>query len=329
MPADDLARVAPELRAFVAGFQTLALTRAGLADLRADLDEQIRRGAPGCPDGVVREERRVPGPAGAPAVRLLVYRPKALGPNGAAYLHIHGGGYMLGLPEMNEARNAALAQALGVVVASVDYRRAPDHPHPAPLEDCYAALTWLAAGGEDLRLDPGRIAVGGESAGGGLAANLALAARDRGDVRPVLQALIYPMLDDRTGSVRRAPPQTVEFVWPAASNRLGWASLLGREPRRVSAPRYAAAARAKTLAGLAPTFIAVGGVDILRDEGLDYALRLSRSGVATELRLYPGAIHGFDLAAETRLARMLVADLHAALRTAFAVPADPVVARPD
>jgi acetyl esterase/lipase len=308
----------PELRLFLEGFTTLQLTREGLAELRATLNAAILSAAPPCPDGVTREARLIRGPAGAPDVRVLIHAPASPSASRPAYLHIHGGGYMLGLPEMNQARCAAMALALGAVVVSVDYRLAPEHPHPAGLEDCYATLVWLWREAASLGVDPGKIAIGGESAGGGLAANLALLVRDRGETRIVSQALIYPMLDDRTGGAVPPSPGVVEDVWPAASNVLGWTCLLGHEPGAADPPAYAAASRAQDLAGLAPAFIAVGGLDLLRDEDLAYAGRLMIQGVATELHVYPGAFHAFDLASEAAVSRRMIRDLHGALARAFA-----------
>ncbi len=243
---------------------------------------------------VVVEERYIPGVPDAPDVRVLIYAPVAATPK-AGYLHIHGGGYIFGAADESDAANKALAADTGSVVVSVDYRLAPETPHPGPIEDCYAALKWLHANAATLGIDPARIAIGGESAGGGLAAALAVLARDRGEVPIVFQRLFCPMIDDRTGSVGEPHPVAGEFGWTAAYNRFAWKSLLGREPGGPDTSPYAAAARAENLAGLPPAFISTSALDIFLDENLDYAKRLVRAGVPTELHVYPGGYHGFQI----------------------------------
>ena len=166
-------------------------------------------------------------------------------------------------------------------------------------------------------MDTTRIAIGGESAGGGLTAALALLTRDRGEVPLVFQLLIYPMLDDRTVTISDPHPYTGEYIWNAASNRFGWASLLGKEPGSADVSPYAAAARAENLAGLPPAFIAVGTLDLFLEEDLEYARRLIRTGVPTELHVYPGAFHGFPIAADSQVAQTLVRNYLSALARAF------------
>ena len=248
---------------------------------------------------VACEQRFIPGPPGAPDVRVLVYTPPP-GKNAAAtrpaYLHIHGGGYVIGNPEINDGSNRTIAAELDCVVVSVDYRLAPETRFPGALEDCYAALTWLHAQAEALGVDRSRIAVGGESAGGGHAAALALLARRRGAVPICFQLLDSPMLDDHTGSSSDPHPYCGEFVWTAASNRFGWRSLLGMEPGTDAVPPDAAPARAADLTGLPPTFIIVGALDLFLEENLEYARRLVRAGVPTELHVIPGGFHGFSVA---------------------------------
>jgi triacylglycerol lipase len=245
---------------------------------------------------VVCEERFVPGPAGAPDVRVLIYTPAGKATSRPAFLHIHGGGYVMGSPEINDAANRARAAELGCVVVSVDYRLAPETRFPGALEDCYAALKWLHDQADALGVDRKRIAIGGESAGGGHAAALAICARDRGEVPIRLQLLDSPMLDDRTGSNSDPHPYCGEFVWTAASNRFGWRALLGREPGGPHTPAGASPARVADLAGLPPTFIAVGALDLFMEEDLEYARRLVRAGVPAEVHVIPGGFHGFSVA---------------------------------
>jgi triacylglycerol lipase len=202
------------------------------------------------------------------------------------------------------------------VVASVDYRLAPEAKYPAAVEDCYAALRWLHANASALGVDASRIAIKGESAGGGLAAALALLARDRGDAPIAFQVLVYPMLDDRP----TAPPNphTGEFIWTAASNSFGWSSLLVDSAGGADTPAYAAAARASTLAGLPPAFVAVGALDLFLEQDIAYASALLRAGVPTALHVYPGAYHGFDIVGDAQTTKQFWRDSLEALADAFA-----------
>jgi triacylglycerol lipase len=245
------------------------------------------------------EQRYVPGPAGAPEVRLLVYTPGTAAEPRPAYLHIHGGGYVLGMPEQNDGANRSLVAALGCVVVSVGYRLAPETKFPGALEDCYAALRWLYAQAEQLGVDRRRIAIGGDSAGGGHAASLAILAHQRNEVPICFQMLDSPMLDDRTGSSSDPHPYCGEFVWTPHNNRFGWRALLGVEPGGKDVPLNAVPARAIDLSGLPPTFLVVGSLDLFLEEGLEYARRLIRAGVPTELHVIPGAYHGFGVAGPT------------------------------
>lgn len=270
------------------------------------------------PAGVEVSEQHIPGPAGAPPVRLLLYTPTAVTPSRPAVLHMHPGGFVFGAPEMSDMRNRRLALDLDCLVVSVDYRLAPETRFPGAVEDCYAALLWLQANAAGLGADPGRFAVLGESAGGGLAAALSLLARDRGEVRIGYQSLIYPMLDDRTAIAPDRNPYTGGFVWTAASNKFGWSALLGEPPGARHVPPYAAAARAEDLSGLPPAFIAVGALDLFLEENIEYGRRLLRAGVPAELHIYPGAFHGFDRAGAAQISRTFMRDWQDALRRHFA-----------
>ncbi|MGI4744811.1 MAG: alpha/beta hydrolase, partial [Janthinobacterium lividum] len=234
-----------------------------------------------------------------------------------ALLHLHGGGYVAGAARGQDAAHASLAAELGCVIASVDYRLAPESPHPGPVEDAYAGLKWLYDEARTLGVDRTRIAVGGESAGGGLAAALALLARDRDEVPIVFQHLIYPMLDDRTGTLGEPHPSAGEFIWTPEFNRFGWASLLGHEPGLPTTSPYAAPARAVDLSRLPPAFISVGALDLFIDEDIEYARRLIRAGVPTELHVFPGAFHGFDMVPTARTAAVARNRSRAALRRAL------------
>jgi triacylglycerol lipase len=316
--------VAPELLAgldaipaFEVNDAFIAFLRSGGAGIEAALQPP-----PLTPEqaAVSCQERRIPGPAGAPDVRVLVYVPPGRAAAARpAYLHIHGGGYVLGMPEQNDGSSRGLAAELGCVVVSVAYRLAPETTFPGALQDCYAALTWLHANADELGVDRARIAIGGESAGGGHAAALALYARDRGEVPICLQMLDSPMLDDRTGSSSDPHPYCGEFVWPPANNRYGWGALLGMAPGGPDTPAGAAPARVSDLSGLPPTFLAVGALDLFLEEGLEYARRLARAGVPTELHVTPGGYHGFGVAGpDTPQVRTLTTLRNAALARAFA-----------
>jgi acetyl esterase/lipase len=258
----------------------------------------------------------VPGPAGAPDVRVLVFQPTGRTEPMPAILHIHGGGYVIGAPEMNEAANRQLAADLGCVIVSVDYRLAPDTPFPGPVEDCYAGLKWLHANAKELGVDPTRIAIQGESAGGGLAAGLALLARDRGEVPVIFQFLLYPMIDDRPAA--EPHPYAGEFIWNLNSNHFGWSAYLGREPGGPDVSPYAAAARAENLAGLPATLIITGALDLFMEENLEYARRLTRAGVPVDLMVYSGAFHGFQVAPDTEISRRFRRDHREAMAAALA-----------
>lgn len=243
------------------------------------------------------DERSIPGAQGAPDVHLFVVNAAPGSRPRPAILHIHGGGFIAGGAVEYILKSQRIAQEHDCVVVIVDYRLAPEIRYPGSLQDNYAALKWLHASAGSLGVDPSRIAVMGASAGGGHAAMLAIAARDRGEVPIAFQLLIYPMLDDRTGSTRRVPPFIGKYVWVPESNRFGWRSLLGVPAGSRVVPAGAVPARVENLAGLPPTFIGVGAVDLFIDEDINYARRLIDSGVPTELCVVPGAYHGFDIIA--------------------------------
>jgi len=227
-------------------------------------------------------------------IRLRVYQPGTPPVKAPALLWMHGGGYVMGMPEQDDIYVLPFVREVGLVVVSVDYRLAPDNPFPVPLEDCYAALQWMTAQAEISSIDPNRIAIGGSSAGAGLAAALAQVAHDRGEINPVLQLLVYPMLDDRTGARKDIEPKA-HVVWNNTSNQFGWESYLGQSCGAETAPAGSVPARRDNLAGLPPAWIGVGTNDLFYDEAAAYARRLSEAGVPCELVPVPGAFHAFDL----------------------------------
>ncbi|MCP2245859.1 alpha/beta hydrolase [Lentzea aerocolonigenes] len=258
----------------------------------------------------------VPGPSDAPDVPVRIYTPANLEAPVPGLVYIHGGGFVLGDLDMFHAHVLRLADELGIVIVSVDYRLAPEHPFPAPVEDCYAALKWVAAKAEELGIDPARIGVGGESAGGGLTAGTVLLARDRGGPELCFQYLGIPELDDRldTESMRDYVDTP---LWNRPNAIFSWASYLGAEPGDVSP--YAAPARATDLAGLPPAFVTTCQYDPLRDEGIEYARRLAHAGVPTELRHYPATFHGSSFIESAAITRRMFADEVEALRRGLRV----------
>ena len=227
---------------------------------------------------------------------VRVYQPK--GPTaGAGILFIHGGGYVLGNAKMNDATCNAYVKDLGVTVVSVDYRLAPKHPYPAPLDDCYEAWRWLVDNAPSYRVDPSRIIVAGQSAGGGLAAALCQRILDEGGLQPVAQLLYYPMIDDRT-ALDKSLTNVRHLAWNNESNFYGWSSYLGSEPGQSIGERaWAVPSRREDLTGLPPAWIGVGDQDLFYQEDLAYAAQLKRCGVDTDLEVVEGCPHGFDAVA--------------------------------
>lgn len=285
----ELRRIAPLLPSGVVGPRTLRPVRA-LVDLALRGGGAEVRHLPS--GGSVRIYRSVDATADVPG---LVW--------------IHGGGYLIGKAQQDDALCRLLSRELGAVVVSVDYRLAPEHPYPAPLDDCHEAFALL----RDLDgVDTSRIAIGGASAGGGLAAQLAIRIRDRGEPTPALQLLVYPMLDDR--SQHTSVDAAHLRIWNGKANQFGWRSYLGDADPAIVAP-----ARIQDLGGLAPAWIGVGTLDLFYDEDLAYAERLRAAGVECALDVVPGAFHAFDMAAaRSAVAKDFLAAQVNALRTAFA-----------
>jgi acetyl esterase/lipase len=269
--------------------------------------------APGV-DAADLARRKVPGPKGAPDVEVAIYSPRNRSGADPCIFHIHGGGYVAGSTTALEPIHRSLSAAAGCCIVSVEYRLAPETRFPGAIEDCYAALAWLYAQAPSLGVDSTRIGVMGESAGGGLAAALALLARDRREHQLKFQHLIYPMLDDRTCVANEPHPVAGEFLWTPHNNAFGWSALLGVAPGSANVSPYAAAARAHDLCALPPTFISTGALDLFLEEDIEYARRLLRAGVPVELHVYPGAYHGFDILTKAPIATAAKRDSLAALR---------------
>ncbi|HEY4006153.1 MAG TPA: alpha/beta hydrolase [Pseudonocardia sp.] len=274
---------------------------------RASTDALISQftGAVAPPPDVTVTEYQATAPDGTP-IPMRLYRRNGSSP-GSLAVYLHGGGMFLCSIETHDPICRAYPAASGVPLLSVDYRFAPEHPYPSAVEDSYAALRWAAAHAGELGVDPARIAVMGDSAGGGMAAALALMARDRGGPALAAQILVYPMLDDRT---TRPDPQIAPFaMWTTDDNITGWGCLLGDAAGGPDVPSYAAPARATDLTGLPPAYLEVGQLDIFRTEDLAYAERLSQAGVPVELHLHPGVPHAFDVfAPDSAVTRRAQAD---------------------
>jgi len=312
----DLSAVDPELLPLAEMMPKRSFSAETLAEDRETMMALWRSYERPTDDGISREEMLAKGPDGAPDVPVLVYRHEdAPRPTGAV-LHIHGGGFVGGAAGNTERWNRVEAEVLKCVIISVEYRLAPETRHPGPVEDCYAALCWLHDKAAELGVDPSRIAVEGVSAGGALAAATCLLARDRGGPAVAFQSLVYPMLDDRE-AIKDPNPNLGNVAWTYQSNRFGWSSLLGEE--NIGGPDvspYAAPARIGNVAGLPPTFIGTGGLDMLAPENIEYGRRLVEAGVPTDLRVYPRAFHGFDVGT-ARVGEEFKADRLAALGRAI------------
>jgi acetyl esterase/lipase len=252
-------------------------------------------------ENVTHEDRVVPGPAGAPDISVRIYRPVNASGSLPGVYFIHGGGMILGNVEGESPVAEQVCEQVGAIVVSVEYRLAPEHPHPAPAEDCYAGLVWMARNAAELGFDPDRLAVYGGSAGGGLTIAVVLLARDRGFPAIRFQMPIYPMIDD-TNETASSHEITDVGVWDRPANIEAWQWYLGGG----KADQYAAPARAEDLSGLPPAFIDVGTVDLFRDEDITFAMRLMQAGVPTELHVNPGAYHASEvLAPQAELSRRI------------------------
>jgi acetyl esterase/lipase len=252
-------------------------------------DDELRR------DGTFAiSERQVPGPPGAPDISLLICSPTGVSAPTAAIYNIHGGGMVLGDNRLGLLPVLDWAQELHAAVVSVEYRLAPQTPHPGPVEDCYAGLAWTAGHAGELGIDLDRIAVVGASAGAGLAAAVALLARDRGGPAIAAQMLMCPMIDDRNDTYSSRQMAGLG-VWDRTSNETGWTALLGATRGGPEVSQYAAPARAADLAGLPPAFIDVGSAETFRDEAVAYASRIWQAGGAAELHVWPGGFHGYSI----------------------------------
>jgi acetyl esterase len=288
---------------------------AGTIEVLAEFLEEVRKSAERPSDDRIEElGRTIPGPHGAPDIPIRIYMPKIRTEPGPAFVNFHGGGFILGDLESEHPRCLLMAAEAGAVSVGVDYRLAPEHPFPAGVEDCYAALQWVAANAEELKVDPDRIAVGGGSAGGNLAAAVALIARDRGGPKIAFQMLIYPVFDDHCDTPSMKAGAGL-YIWDYQNTLDMWDQYIGKERGEVSC--YAAPARATDLSGLPPAYVMTCEHDPLRDEGMLYAMRLLQAGVPVELHNYPGTVHGFDFLTPSETSARAVQDSIEAFKRAM------------
>ncbi len=314
---DPYALVDPELLAAVKGQPLGVWNDEAVANAQKQIPT-MSAVLPSVP-GVKISRRSIPGPSGAPDVSIVIADTAPDRKNKPVLLHIHGGGYIVGAAVAFLPGVLRYAMPTRCVVVSVDYRLAPQTKFPGSLEDNYAVLIWVYRHADELGVDRKRIAIAGESAGGGHAAALAIHTRDRGEIPIIFQLLIYPMLDDRTGSTRTVPPPIGQLSWGAAGNKYGWSALLGIPAGSTKVPYGAVPARVEDLRGLPPAFIGVGALDLFVDEDVEYAHRLIDSAVPTELLVVPGAYHAFDLMVPTaRVSKFFRDAITAALQHAFA-----------
>jgi triacylglycerol lipase len=280
----------PELREVLGAFEMPPFDAETIAAIRSASFPGVALS-----DAVARTEHEVPG---EPPISVRVHRP--VGADGArpGIFSIHGGGYVIGSYDMDDYLHDQWSPLLGTVGISVQYRLAPETPYPGPVEDCYAALRWAHEHADEIGVDPARLGIYGISAGGGLAAALALLVRDRGEFPLAFQLLDCPMLDDRQTTPSIGAKGL--YVWGAESNEFGWRSYLGELHGSDDVPPYAAASRATTLAGLPPSCVVVGSIDGFRDEDVDYALRLNQAGVPCELHVIAGLPHAYQMAPDSQ-----------------------------
>lgn len=285
---DFESRVLPELRSILAqfpGFQleeNLELSRSYLASPPIEKSEHVRT-----------TSRMIPSVAGE--ILVKIYEPsQRTDVKLPAMLWIHGGGYVMGHPDMDDALCERFVQAAKCVVVSVDYRLAPEHPYPAAIDDCYAGLKWMTDEAELLGIDLDRIAIAGASGGGGLTAALALMARDKGGPALIFQMPLYPMIDDRNITASSHEITADNAPWNRTNNLAAWNMYLGDRTEDSEVSPYAVPSRAESLAGLPPTYTCIGQLDLFRDETIEYVARLAQAGVDVEFHLYPGTFHSFE-----------------------------------
>ncbi len=315
MPLDNttLPLVDPELRPVLDAFKGFDVRPETLPMLR-NIPTPPALNAPSFKEVFIARDDSEEG------LRLLIIKPnvKPLKQGLPALLYMHGGGFVFGSPEVILPIMQRLSEDIGCVIILPAYRLAPEFPFPAALNDNYRALTWMHEQAKELGIDSARIAIGGDSAGGGHAAVLSVAARDRGEFSPICQYLIYPMLDDRTGSLNLPAANTGEFIWTPENNVFGWSAYLGCAAGSRDVPEGSVPARQKELSGLPPTLIATGSLDLFAQENMQYSNRLAEQDVSVQSKVFDGAYHGFDvILPEAKISRAFYQFCAQGLKTAF------------
>lgn len=306
----DRSRVAAELR-FLAWVNPLGIIEQAWG-------RQLLRGLAGLLPPLPVKGVTIEVIKGAPPLRI--YHPKVRKTD-AAMLWIHGGGYVIGSPRTCDFRCGDMCREVGITIVAVGQRLSPEHAYPLPSDDCLAAWHWLQTAAPSLGIDPARVAIGGVSSGGGLAAGLVQRVHDAGGIQPVAQVLLAPLLDDRTAA-RRELDVIKHPVWTNRLNRLAWRSYLGQEPGGADVPAYAAPARRDDLSGLPTTLITTSDIDVLHEESLHYAERLKQHGISVTLETVRGAPHGFEeLARGSKMTKAYLAQVRDWLRDAVATGA--------
>ena len=289
-------RIDPELQSAFIESRSLDFEKVGVEPFREYFSSLVNSTELPSDSEVKVYNVNIKNPDTGKDLRLRIYEPINRNNNRPGIYWMHGGGFIFGVPEQDEAQSIRFAKEVGAVVVAVDYRLAPEYPYPAALNDSYAGLVWFAENANELGVDKSRIAVAGASAGGGLCASVALLARDRGGPLIAFQMPLYPMIDDRF--ITSASQENIDMrVWNNTSNRYAWHVYLGDLAQSNEVTPYMAPARATDLSGLPPTYTCVGTLDPFRDDTINYASRLAQAGVATELHLYPGAYHAFEIIA--------------------------------
>ena len=299
-PKISAALVARELKPALKHIPELTIGHGNLNKIRQRLtklaNKNIKRTAQNLRD-ITCQEQLITNTLDGSQVRVLIYRPAHRLQQSPVAMHLHGGGFIMGSPELNDSHNRAMVAALGCIVVSVDYRLAPEHPFPAALYDGYSVLAWLNKHAQQLAIDVDRIAIVGESAGAGLAASLAQYTRDQGEYNIQFLLLDAPMLDDKTGSDNsNTHPYCGEYSWRPANNAFAWQCYLSGQAKTDCSTDYAAAARSRNLNKLPTTFMVVGALDLFLPEVLAYANGLISAGVSVELHVIPGAFHAYSAA---------------------------------
>lgn len=309
-------KVNSELRAAFTIMPEMNFNRDNINEIRMMMNEMVMISQQPQYESILVSNRFIPGPAGAPKIRVRIYEPRVKEKNHPGLLWIHGGGYILGIPEADETLCQRFVSEVNCIVVSVDYRLAPENPFPAPVEDCYAALKWFSENADALSTDPSCIAVAGTSAGGGLTAAVSLMARDRKGPSIAFQMPLYPMIDHRNNT-----PSSFEItdkrVWNREQNMIAWKMYLDTNNDEDVSP-YASPALASNFSDLPPTYTCIGDLDPFRDETINYISRLSQAGVPTEFHLYPGCFHGFEeMVPNAEISQRAIAQIVQALKRAF------------